>query len=283
MTDTLAAPLKGQDYSVFYDHRKAASSMWPESLQYLRDHVAALVPEGAREVSVLSVGSGEGDFDLEIVRVLQSRVAKIRLVAVEPIERFARLFEERLAALNLGDALEVEVFQGLYHSGDDKGFDPAGRSFDIVSFIHSLYFFPDSAATVNYALSHTKPTGCVLILHQSSRGIPEIQKRHMKELKGDQGGMLNTDEIIERFDKAAVRYQYTEREAFLDITEVLNETDIGMMIMSFTMNSDLRPLKGSDKYRRVLASFTEKALDAPGGGKRLQENVGIFVCPKAAP
>lgn len=90
----IAPPLDNEFYAQSYELRKAASTMTVAAIEWFGNNLKILLEESYSRsqqddtLSVLSIGSGEGDIDIEIIHSLlpslNPRWKKLRYVALEP-------------------------------------------------------------------------------------------------------------------------------------------------------------------------------------------------------
>ncbi|NEP71031.1 MAG: hypothetical protein F6K25_01125 [Okeania sp. SIO2G4] len=76
----VAPPLDDEFYAESYELRKAASTMTVSAIEWFRNNVTVLLERSYSRshqkdtFSVLSIGSGEGDIDIEIIQSLIPRL-----------------------------------------------------------------------------------------------------------------------------------------------------------------------------------------------------------------
>ncbi|MCX6669116.1 MAG: hypothetical protein NTV25_04820, partial [Methanothrix sp.] len=102
---------------------------------------------GAPSAHVLSVGSGTGDFDLTLIRILLEKIHHISYVALDPNEEHNHIFLDRYRK----SELQLTSFQIIQ------------KAYDLLN-----------------------PGGFLLIFHQTPLGINQIQRAYMRRIKGDE-------------------------------------------------------------------------------------------------
>ncbi|NEQ96344.1 MAG: methyltransferase domain-containing protein [Cyanothece sp. SIO2G6] len=277
-----APALDDQFYAESYELRKAASTMTTATIEWFQQNLVNVLaparpPFGTdRTLSVLSIGSGEGDIDLEIIKRLTPEPdvpwKRLRYVALEPNPIHRDRFLHNLSHTALADTTEVEV-RGDYF---DPNQPPPQEQYDLVLLTHVLYYFDDPTQAIRQALAHTKPYGQVVIIHQAAVGIPQIQREHMLDIKGDEDEMLTADDIQNLIKRQSWPYQLHHIDAQLDVTPCLQQLDTGIKIMSFCMECDLRLLQEA-KFAKVLQAFWQLAKIDDTGKAFIQEPLGVLV------
>ncbi len=280
----VAPPLDDEFYAESYELRKAASTMTSAAIEWFRSHVEVLL-EGSDSpshkddtLSVLSIGSGEGDIDLEIIHSLvpklNSRWKRLKYVALEPNPIHRNRFLQRLDKTSFDENVEVSV------RGDS--FEPnkfeSEAKYDLVMLTHVLYYFDDPYQAIQGALNQTKEDGQVVIVHQTATGIPQIQREHMLAAKGNQNEMFTAENIQNLLDAKSHQHQFYNVDARLDVTECLQGLEAGVKIMSFCMECDLRQLQ-EVKFTKILQAFWRLAEIEHTGKAYIKEPIGVFVLP----
>jgi len=123
-----------------------------------------------QSMRMLSVGSGSGEFDAPVLEQLQPHLATIAYTGVDPNSSQCDLARQRLAPLaRAGVAIEVY----------DRGFDAdcVDGGFDVVHFVHSLYYFTDPDAAVDAALAFLAPGGRLVFGHAPNEELNTLAAR----------------------------------------------------------------------------------------------------------
>nr|MEC4580957.1 methyltransferase domain-containing protein [Candidatus Parabeggiatoa sp.] len=284
---SIAPPLNNNVYAEFYQLRKNASTMTASTIEWFRNHLKMLLDEMRFQtrhntLSVLSIGSGEGDIDIEIIQAilphLNPQWTHLKYDALEPNFTHRKRFIERLSENSFDDHISISVHNTSFGMSD--GFE-SQESYDLVLLVQVLYYFNVPSQIIQRALAQTKPTGRLIIVHQSAIGIPELQREHMLSLKGDENERLTTKYIKKILDKCGYLYRSDEVEAYLDVTECLNQSEVGLKILSFCMECDLRKVH-QQKLTRLLQSLKNQAK-IQDEGSVLYEPIGIFTLNKNSP
>ncbi|WP_179131173.1 class I SAM-dependent methyltransferase [Candidatus Entotheonella palauensis] len=278
----LAPPLDDDCYAEFYELRKAASTMTTVAIDWLRKQAGAVLQRKRsisedQTFSVLSVGSGEGDIDIEFIRAFldawSPRWDTLQYVAIEPNAAHREGFLQRLDDISFDHRLNISVIDQRFEELDRGEHQ---KQYDLVLFVHVFYYFEDPKEVIQRALTLTKEGGQVVIVHQTPTGIPEIQQKYMHDIKGDENEMFTTADIRNLLDGSVERYQYHEIDAHLDVTECLRGTEAGLKIMSFCMECDLRKLHEA-KVAQISRAFWNQAEIKPDGNAFIREPIGVFI------
>ncbi|MCZ4076842.1 class I SAM-dependent methyltransferase [Rhodococcus sp. H36-A4] len=155
-----AAALAGlEPESYARDH--AAFEQLSDQRGLIAEHLAGrLATMGDGPVSVLSVGCGDGSLDVQLAKGLVNAVPgrPVRYVGIEPWSGSARLFTANMAALG-SDELSVDVHVASFSDA------PVDETFDVVLFVHSMYYVADVGETLSGALDLLRPGGELWVLN----------------------------------------------------------------------------------------------------------------------
>ena len=267
--------------------RKTASTMTHGTIDWFQRNLDPVLTQAQASLqnntlAVLSIGSGEGDIDLEIIKTLtpdsDNSWGRLQYVALEPNPVHRDRFFNRLNHTALADTIDVDV-RGDYfkpHQSLDQEQSPDHEQYDLVFLTHVLYYFDDPTQAIRQALAYTKPHGRLIIIHQSAMGIPQIQSEHMLEIKGDENELLTAEMIQDLLDQQGWPYQSHYIDAQLDVTPCLQQLETGIKIMAFCMECDLRQLPAY-KFAKVLQAFWRIAEIDDDGKAFIQEPLGVLV------
>jgi SAM-dependent methyltransferase len=120
---------------------------------------ARLARRDTGPVALLSVGCGDGSLDAPQAAVLTdvSPARPVRYVGVDPHVGSTTALAVAMAALGR-DTLSAEVHASTFAEA------PVSGVFDVVTFVHSMYYVPDVAATLLAAYELLRPGGELLVL-----------------------------------------------------------------------------------------------------------------------
>ncbi|ETR71081.1 MAG: hypothetical protein OMM_08352 [Candidatus Magnetoglobus multicellularis str. Araruama] len=104
---------------------------------------------------------------------------------------------------------------------------------------HVLYYFIDPAVAIRSAMMINKPGGAILIIHQTQTGIPEIQHKIMKQIKGNTFELLTTETIAYHLNLNKIPYDYFEVDAHLNTTECIKKVKQVWLLCLFVWSAIL--------------------------------------------
>ncbi len=143
-----------------YARDHAAFEARSDQRALIASHLASrLATRPTRPVSVLSVGCGDGSLDAQVAAgVADARPARtVRYVGVDPYAGSTRSWAAAMAELDR-DTLTAEPQVATFAEARLTG------RFDVITFVHSMYYVPDVAAALRSAYDLLRPGGELLVL-----------------------------------------------------------------------------------------------------------------------
>lgn len=216
---------------------------------------------------VLSVGCGSGALDLPIATRFASLGSDLHYVGVNPnrveCETFERLFGQ--AAL---PGARVEAVPATFEAFE------ASASFELIHFVHSLYYMPDPAEALEKARKLLAPRGRLVVFHAPCEALNRLAARFWdKEFSRP---TLFAEDFAGLLDRWGWSYERERVDAAVEVTPLLDgDPEIGLALRDFIVQHDSRHLPPSvqeivDRYLRLVA------VPDPGG-MRIPHPVDVFV------
>ena len=222
--------------------------------EMLREHLPSLVPRmlhHSQQLNILSVGSGNGEKDLFIIKTIKENLPKtghgsqikIRFNrAIEPNSYSRGLYKtaiENLPPTVLGDQeTEFEICpQTFQEYSQDSEKEPI--KFDLVHFIHSIYYVDTEKALCHCFEKELGENG-VLVIIVSSGGdlINRVLAKQTKDWHGRAAGLSENyetaDKLIEIAKTKGWKHEIYNKEYSIDVTEVFDpKSTKGNLLLDF--------------------------------------------------
>lgn len=228
---------------------EGASDQRQRIIDELCERIDPPAPVG-RPLRVLGVGCGAGDVDLSLARSLAAGVDELVYVGVDPNRAECAALEECFARADLpGVRLEIEV-----ETFDD--FETA-QLFDVVHFVHSLYYMPDPAAALARARRMLAPEGVLVVVHAPREELNELAVRFYD--KSYRRPTLFADDFEELLARWKWSFDRKRLDARVDVTALVDgEPEIGDALRDFIVQVDGRRLPPAvqeliERYLRLIA------------------------------
>ena len=262
-----APPLSERDYAkCFYAFKKISTEL--ESMQkWLNDD---FLPTCSWQdpLNILSIGSGDGEFDIELMKLILKRWRIGSYTAVDPNPHHNKKFQSRFHESNLNvSKLEIvpEAFTDM---------NP-GKNFDLIHMTQCLYYIPDRVRAIQSAIDFLNNNGQILIFHQTAQGINEIQRRFLRNVKGDENEMYSCTEIYGVLTSLHVKFEFDTLEGRLDVSDLLtHESDNGIQLLNFFLEcrADLLP----HDVKQEVIDFIKNLAFSENSRQYLFHPVGVF-------
>ena len=201
-------------------------------------------------LSVLSVGCGDGSVDAALAAA--GPAPGRAWTGVDPhgpsVARFLARFEGLPAPAPIARG-HVCRFADL---PDDPAYDPA---YDVVTFVHSLYYVDDLDATLADALARLAPGGELLVLHAPLGALNRLTAAFAPPVAGHPQPW--TPEVEASLMRLPVDVHRTELSATVDLTGCADDDPA---LLEFVVQSGLDAEGRTD----ALAGLREIAAPGPG-------------------
>ncbi len=150
--------LSPERYATTHAAYEAVSDQRDKVLAWLLDEIPARVePVTDRPVAVLGVGVGDGSVDGPLAARLAADERAVDYHGVEPHRPSLDRFASRLGGLGR-PRLQVTA------STSDFGTFTGRGPYDVVHFVHSLYYVADVGGAIDHAMGLLRPGGCLVAL-----------------------------------------------------------------------------------------------------------------------
>lgn len=179
--------LTEEEYACCFEIFKKTSHEHEYSAAWFNQHLASILAP-RKSLEILSVGSGTADFDKLIYESLKNRRTDPFLYSlIEPNSIHAAKIREKFKN-TVGS--NVDVYENDFFAFSSH------KKFDCILFSHSIYYFKDRTRAISHAISLLEENGFLLIFHQTSLGISQIQRRFFERVHGHREFVFNFDDLL---------------------------------------------------------------------------------------
>ena len=245
MATLLADPYYSESHEVF----RMATNQTQMMLDRLVDEVRTY-----RRLSILSVGSGAGLFEIPMLtRLGDEGMAVERFVGVDPSEHACAVLEQKLIEAEL-DGLDFELVTASFET-----FETTAR-FDLVVFNHVFeYLSGDAIAWVGKSRRLLDHGGKTLLFSPARGGINRIYEEAYAEVTGSPP--LFADDIEPILDRSDTPFavDLITAECEVSVLERTGDDPKKLMLLSFLTQLDCRdlPVETRDRYVAYYLSLRE--------------------------
>jgi SAM-dependent methyltransferase len=266
-------PLTDARYLETHGIYEGRSDQQPLIIDWFADRIAATRPrKGA--FRVLSIGCGSGILDVQIATRLQAQIqdwhCDLHYVGVDPNPVECEAFEQNFENAAL-DQVNVEVVNTTFEDLE------AGRGFDYVHFVHSLYYMPDPKAALEKARKLLAPGGRLIVFHAPCEALNELTVCFWDKHYARQ--MLFAEDFVEILDAWQWDYERARFDAQLEVSQ-LTQTDssIGLALTDFIVQVDSTRLSApvQELVARYLRLVSVDSVEEHGK-THISHPVDVFV------
>jgi len=223
------APLSDARYLETHGIYEGRSNQQDLIIDWFGDHAASTVRSG-ESFRVLSVGCGSGILDCAILARLLDQTDDLHYVGVDPNQIECSAFEQRAEDTVL-DRARVEIVRTSFEDFD------AERRFDLVYFVHSLYYMPDPTAALEKARKLLRPGGRLVVFHAPCQALNELTVRFWD--KHSVCPTLFAEDFAKILDGWRWAYERERVEARLEVTPLADaDSSIGLALRDFIVQYD---------------------------------------------
>ncbi|MBY4013034.1 methyltransferase domain-containing protein [Rhodococcus fascians] len=244
-----------------YAEHHAAFEMLSDQRGLIAQHFAdRLAGMGNGPLSVLSVGCGDGSLDARLAAglVLRAPGRTVRYVGIDPWIGSTELFAATMAAL---EAAELDA-HAYVASFDDA---PVDETFDVVMFVHSMYYVADLRATLHAALALLRPGGELWVAIAPTAALNALVEVLAPPLEGHR-----------QWFSADIEKAFVDAEIVLDDTVTLDAlVDLSAAsddVLDFAVQARLTP----ELHEPVRAYLAAVSVPNAVGGLRVPHPVDVF-------
>ncbi|XP_072300188.1 histamine N-methyltransferase-like isoform X2 [Eucyclogobius newberryi] len=213
------------------------------------------IGNGKSQITIIGVGSGEGNHDLEMISQLSLKHPRVLLdyKVVEPSGQQLQHFRETVARTS-----NLEHVKFTWNQMSTSEFEEQWRrtnvpeKADFIHMVQMMYFVEDPAAVIGFFHGLLNKNGKLLIVQASSENIVI---RAMKAVHGQLSqiegfSFLSAADIKRVLDVGGVTYQSYELQTDIDVTECFSEGDEnGELLLDFLTSVQDFSKKASPELR----------------------------------
>lgn len=255
-------------YSFGYSLRLRYSSFQPATMKWLLDNSSDLI--AADRPSILSLGCGDGAFDIEIIDHIRKTKRGMQFSGLDfnatDLEHFRHLLLTRDKSLQENITLHCMKYDASTQ---------LGAHYDFVYMVHFLQSFADVLPVIRNALAHLRPDGRLLIIQQKRQGIYELKQRFRDVLTNRK--FHSSEEIKELLEDEDIAFSAHTVDTYFDISAMRRMSLDALLLMSFCFTDDLAILD-QQQQEEIRQAFLAHATAGVDGVPVIYEPMEAIVC-----
>jgi 2-polyprenyl-3-methyl-5-hydroxy-6-metoxy-1,4-benzoquinol methylase len=222
---------------------------WQVNRQVALDLMQKYLKPHPPQVAVLSVGSGPGDFDIQVLRTLKQQLSQeltLRYIAVEPNHLHQQRYEQKM---NIPEFADVEL--KLYPEKIEEF--QTNEKFDIIHFTHSMYHMPNhEKRLVQKGLEMLKDNGFVILTLDTRNTGPGFTE------------LLQMEKMQTIVEELGLSYELVNYPEYIDVTLCFEENSSdGKALMDFFCQAD-SSLLYREQREEILHLLASKVTQQDG-------------------
>ncbi|XP_031550606.1 histamine N-methyltransferase-like [Actinia tenebrosa] len=222
---------------------------------------------GRDRLNILSIGSGSGEVDFEILKMIKAELQangydcdkmKIFNRAVEPNEHYINAYEASISDFqkDLGGQVTFDLVKGAFEEYLKK--KPDSVRFDIIHWVRSIYYVDAEQALRDCFDTELSNGGKIaLVLAGADDLISHVHKMlwpNGKPMKSEPFELQDVEKILKIADKNGWKNDVSSVQYSLDVTEILDDKSIiGNLLLDFiTQKTNFRETTEQQKLTDTL-------------------------------
>lgn len=231
--------LSDERYHTTHECFEAASDQRKLILEWFGGLAGRIDRTDDQRPKLLSVGCGGGVMDRCIADVIAKSTGPIDVTGIDPNPRHIPAFADAFS----GGPHQIRTFIG--------GFDDfqADIQFDLIYFLHSLYYFDTIEPALARAAESLRPNGTMVVLQAPNGDLNHLADRVWRK-QFDQSAWYS-DDVQRVLDSMEGDTSMTRIDAHVDVTPCFDEHDAaGVELLDFIVQADTR--RFSPAFRESL-------------------------------
>ena len=256
--------LSDERYHTTHERFESASNQREQILQWFERFIAENNSPDNRHFELLSVGCGGGVMDRKIAEVFAASNGSVELTGVDPNPEHITAFESIFS----NSPHRVHTYTGSF---DDFQTD---RRFDVVYFLHCLYYFDQIEPALARAADCVRPGGSVVVLQAPNDDLNHLADKVWHK-QFDQSAWFSDDihQVLQSMDGET---RCKRIEASVDVTACFeHECTAGTELLDFIVQADTR--RFSSAFRRTILDSLRAICKPAKGGLRVAHPVDAMV------
>ena len=278
----------GDFYYKSFDVFKSKTDEFFKNVEIMRDHMPSMIQkmlhleQDRARFNILSVGSGTGDMDLEILKIVKKELQKSQ--GYHQMEIFNRGIElnkypcdlYKAVIKNLND--EQTVFDVRQQNIEEyiKEFTMEHHKFDIIQFIHSIYYVDIESVLKHCIENELNDKGRLVFIVGTPPDLicSVLDKQRFPDWHGNSDkknpeSFEPAEKILEIAERHGWKHEVYTHEYSIDVTEIFDpQSTEGNLLLDFiTHTENFRGTADNKLVRETLALIED--LSTLKDGKRL--------------
>lgn len=250
------AELGDERYHLTHERFEAASNQRREILNWFSRFAASSSNDiSGHSPEWLSVGCGGGVMDRRIADVIGRLIGPVSITGVDPNPRHLSAF----SAAFEGSPHRASMFSGGF------GEFQSDQGFDLIYFLHCLYYFDSIEPALNKACDHLRPGGALVVLQAPNGALNHLADRVWRR-QFEQSAWYS-DDVLSVLRSMEGQVSCERIDSQVDVTRCFDENDpTGVELLDFIVQAETRRFPAE---LRALLRDSLRAVCRPDGDRLL--------------
>ena len=285
--------ITGAHYIDCFNVFDAKCDQFREIEEMLRERLPSLVPRrlhDSQQLNILSVGSGNGEKDLLVLKVIREslRSTELKLFnrAIEPNTYFCDLYNEAIANMQTpsdDQATKFEICEQSFQQYSQHT-EKEPVKFDVVHFIHSIYYVDMEEALCHCFEKELGENGVFICIVSGGDLVHLILGKQPKVWHGQEDGASQNLEMARQLVGIAKskgwKHEAYIKEYSIDVTEVFDpkSTEGNLLLDFLTHTVNFRETAEKQLVEETLAIVRDNTTlkDGKRLGKKKDSLVALY-------
>ena len=242
------------------------------------------------QLNVLSVGSGNGAIDLEILKIVQAelqkddnyRNVKIFNRSIEPCNHYISLYKKAIE--NLSHSLKCKIIFDIREQKFEEYIQETSHKeelatrFDLVHINQSIYYLDVEQTLKHCYEKELRENGqLAVVLEGNDIGVGAFLA-YQQLLNVGKAPKSHLDEVMETVAKNGWKHEKFTQEYEMDVTEVFNEDSVqGNLLLDF-MTGSVQSFRGTAEKAHIEKVLSEvQNYTVERGGRRIAKKIDVVL------
>ena len=260
--------LSSTAYSFGYILRQKHSTLKLAALEWFAKECLNFLPVNTSKM--LSLGCGNGLFDIEFIKTIQKYNKIIDFTGLDFNEEDISNFHSNLSDLDTNLQKSITLEHGK--------FDPfvnRKKKYDIITMVHFLHSFDNVLPVIENAIRHLSPGGKLLIIQTGEQGVFALKQKFLDILPNHK--FQSSENIKSELETKGIPFSSYKIDTYLDVS-IMNKKSIdALLLMSFCFSNDLSILD-TEQQEKIQEAFLSLAQTQENGRLAIYEPMEAIIC-----
>eukprot|EP01080_Neovahlkampfia_damariscottae_P003041 gene3041-5051_t len=213
-------------YDQYHQIRKENSESWDKIISYVNNSLANF--EKTQQLNYLSVGCGDGESDLKILK----KLGKVNFYGIDVDSKPLERFETEIKKLK---NVEFKLVNNYFNYSFVDDCLCKDKKFDFIFFLHVIHLFPSPTEAIKNAIKLLNPNGFIHVaIHVYYPGVPQLVDELYDGVSFGQKKFFTAETLQEEIKD--MNYKSELLGSKVDVTDAIEKKESGLNMFSFMLS-----------------------------------------------